>query len=384
MKIEIFFEVSQRYPSVGEYVAIYHGNDLALKLAPPKYVDEMMEGISLGVVYEVNAPKKGSIKPPTIKVRPCIFQTEKTKSVFGESLSGNADKSVVLDVYFIDKHYDRKVYIDEIATPLLLRQLSTTDTFHEIALAYEPWKKLYSTYYEYIGVGLDSLEMEVELDVSLDDLILDLDLDSGIKTNAEKISTMSNHEQTIELDSWLKEEMPEERKEEYAFTNTFIPLPHALKENPYLFMEGKGYRNIAVMSDVIFKMSQESESLFLRPFAREFLIACSYLGSEITVLSTAKNVCQKMLEVADVPYFSIEKPNIVITDYDYIAVSNKTFLGFVDAFVSLYGISLTAFQDFVKKDFDEMRRTMNALYANEFRYDSVKLEEFIDSINHKK
>jgi hypothetical protein len=384
MKIEIFFEVSQRYPSVGEYVAIYHGNDLSLKLAPKKYVDDMMEGISLGVVYEVNAPQKGSIKPPTIKVRPCIFQTPKTKSVFGESLSGSADYAVVLDVYFIDKKYDKKVLIDEISSPQLLRQLNTTDTFHGITLAYEPWKKLYSTYYEYIGVSLDSLDLDLDLEMGLDELILDLDLDGGIKTNTEKMASMSKHEQTLELDSWLKEEMPEERKEEYAFSKTFVPLPHTLKENPYLFMEGKGYRNIAVMSDVIFKMSQESESLFLKPFAREFLIACSYLGSEITVLSTAKNVCQKMLEVADIPYFRIEKPNIVITDYDYIAVSNKTFLGFVDAFVSLYGISLTSFQDFVKKDFDEMRRTMNALYANDFRYDSVKLEEFIDSINHKK
>jgi hypothetical protein len=370
MDVTLEFRATEKYPKEGEYIAMFHSHD-TVKITSWNRAEELYEdmtGITVGFVTSLYF--EGST--PMIVIKNCMAENEMAQKLFGTTVITNADESLVLDIFICsgDKELNISHFSDDVVN--LIR---TIDLYNNFKFAYNNLtKKLFHEFCDYFNLKrLEEPKKEEpkkeepkEEDLSVDEL---------------DFSNLSNDEKSKMLDEWLQEGIPDERLEEYLEKELDVDIDFLLETEPQIFLGGHGYKKLSIVSDLLFSVKGDENVLYLKPLAREFLLSCSYFGSEIDIISENPEVCRKMLDACDLPYFNVSREIIKFDSYDLILPSTSNFLGFNESFKILYGIeSILLVTSILNKSWDSIKRALNVVFGTSFSYDSFKLNKIINTI----
>ncbi len=360
--LRVLYRKTNEYPSFGKFVALLQDENSVSYPCPREAVsNDDMEGVFLGYVKEVIVPSgKGKVQVVVnMCLKPIKNQELLDKDIITTTL--DADDLTVLDVYLGNDHVKQEHNTTLFENMGLFNWLCESDTYSGKYVNFMVNRAVTERYYELSGLPVpqeffDALENKEQ---------------KGTKTEQAQEQT----EKTLE--EFLDSKITPERAAEYEFQDSnYDILESLLEKHGYLMNNGNSER-FAISTDFIFTTSTKGE-LYLANFAREFLIACAYLGAEITIVAQAPSFASQMINVADIPYHHIVTPHLNVAEYSHICVNKHSFEGFLSIFQKIYECSLMDTPKLFGCTFDEMKVSTDAVYGSNFQYSSVTLSEIVN------
>jgi len=371
--LKLTYKVNGRYPTMGEFVALMQDDDCHYTVCPRDMLsDEDMEGVFLGHVKENPFYSEDNKKEPIVTVGVCQSSVNLNDididdiSTFS-TVDLPADKLVVLDVMVGNDTTNLEFSSTQFEGLGFYAWICENDTESGKYINFLAFKEITERYYELCKQPLPRI------------FLTDINLTDNPTPNVKTTTARDDY-----IREYLHKTLPNEKLTEYSIQKSFVENIESLcVVHPYLMNNGIAMR-IVVKSDLLFRYIPNDENIYVHNFAREFMVASAYLGTDITVVCNNVPLCRDMLNAADIPYHNVTTPTLTISEYNYTCINEHCFEGFVSVFSTLFKTILLDFQNLVGFTYDEQKRTLDNLYSSSFQYSSQMLNDIINHIKTTK